>query len=49
MASSSVAVIAAVATRTARIRIGILVNVLARRRIGEVVTSPGSALRPGRL
>ena len=31
-----VAVIAAVAARTARIRIGILVNVLARRRIGEV-------------
>ena len=31
-----VAVIAAVAARTARIRIGVLVNVLARRRIGEV-------------
>ena len=31
-----VAVIAAVAVRTARIRIGVLVNVLARRRIGEV-------------
>src|SRR6185369_15224779 len=31
-----VAVIAAVAARTARIRFGILVNVLARRRIGEV-------------
>ena len=31
-----VAVIAAVAVRTARIRIGILANVLARRRIGEV-------------
>src|SRR5438874_655521 len=30
------AVIAAVAARTARIRIGVLVNVLARRRIGEV-------------
>src|SRR5260370_1328782 len=30
-----VAVIAAVAARTARIRIGVLVNVLARRRIGE--------------
>src|SRR5690242_13116101 len=31
-----VAVIAAVAARTSRIRIGVLVNVLARRRIGEV-------------
>src|SRR5437762_2697317 len=31
-----VTVIAAVAARTARIRIGVLVNVLARRRIGEV-------------
>src|ERR1700730_429581 len=31
-----VAVIAAVAARTARIRIGVLLNVLARRRIGEV-------------
>ncbi len=31
-----VAVIAAVAARTARIRIGILVNVLARRRVGKV-------------
>ncbi|HWM99391.1 MAG TPA: LLM class flavin-dependent oxidoreductase, partial [Streptosporangiaceae bacterium] len=31
-----VAVIAAVAVRTARIRIGVLVNVLARRQIGEV-------------
>src|SRR2546429_8505166 len=30
-----VAVIAAVAARTARIRIGVLVNILARRRIGE--------------
>src|SRR5271166_3841681 len=31
-----VVVIAAVAARTARIRIGILVNVLARRRVGKV-------------
>ncbi len=31
-----VAVIAAVAARTTRIRIGVLLNVLARRRIGEV-------------
>jgi alkanesulfonate monooxygenase SsuD/methylene tetrahydromethanopterin reductase-like flavin-dependent oxidoreductase (luciferase family) len=31
-----VAVVAAVAARTVRIRIGVLVNVLARRRIGEV-------------
>jgi alkanesulfonate monooxygenase SsuD/methylene tetrahydromethanopterin reductase-like flavin-dependent oxidoreductase (luciferase family) len=35
-----VAVIAAVAARTARIRIGVLVNVLARRRIGEVAREP---------
>src|SRR5690349_1596494 len=33
-------VIAAVAARTARIRIGVLVNVLARRRIGEVAREP---------
>ena len=31
-----VAVIAAIAARTARIRVGILVNVLARRRVGKV-------------
>src|SRR2546423_12702723 len=46
-----VAVIAAVAARTARIRFGILVNVLARRRIGEgargsVTVGPPAGGRP---
>jgi alkanesulfonate monooxygenase SsuD/methylene tetrahydromethanopterin reductase-like flavin-dependent oxidoreductase (luciferase family) len=46
-----VAVIAAVATRTARIRIGVLVNILARRRIGEVAreTVTVDRLSGGRL
>ncbi len=46
-----VAVIAAVAARTARIRIGVLVNILARRRIGEVAreTVTVDRLSGGRL
>jgi alkanesulfonate monooxygenase SsuD/methylene tetrahydromethanopterin reductase-like flavin-dependent oxidoreductase (luciferase family) len=46
-----VVVIAAVAARTARIRIGILVNVLARRRVGKVAREPVTLdlLSQGRL
>jgi hypothetical protein len=43
-----VVVIAAVAARTARIRIGILVNLLARRRAGKVGTPVSTAPHPGR-